>query len=89
MLPSDMNSKIKTGTAGYNSKILISDGKFNLGENGKVNALKHTFTPIKSHTVVAKSPDSLQQKPTDTHEEEKAASILFLTIAFTIWYMFR
>ena len=89
MLPSDMNLKIETGTAGYNNKILISDGKFNLGKNDKVNALKHTFTPIKSHKVAAKSLDSLQQKPTNTHKEEKAASILFLTIAFTIWYMFR
>ena len=39
MLPSDMNLKIKTGTAGYNNKILISDGKFSLGKNDKVNAL--------------------------------------------------
>ena len=38
MLPSDMNLNIKTGTAGYNNKILISDGKFNLGKNDKVNA---------------------------------------------------
>ena len=28
MLPSDMNLKIKTGTVGYNNKILISDGRF-------------------------------------------------------------
>ena len=32
MLPSNMNLKIKTGTVGYNSKILISDGKFILGK---------------------------------------------------------
>ena len=32
MLPSDMNLKIKTGTAGYNTKILISDDKFSLGK---------------------------------------------------------
>ena len=30
MLPSDMNLKIKTGTVGYNNKILVSDGKFSL-----------------------------------------------------------
>ena len=37
MLPSDMNLNIKTGTVGYNNKILVSDGKFNLGKNDKVN----------------------------------------------------
>ena len=32
MLPSNMNLKIKTGTVGYNNKILVSDGKFILGK---------------------------------------------------------
>ena len=32
MIPSYMNLKIKTGTAGYNNKILVSDGKFILGK---------------------------------------------------------
>ena len=32
MLPSDVNLKIKTGTVRYNNKILVSDGKFNLGK---------------------------------------------------------
>ena len=31
----------------------------------------------------------LEQKPTITHEEERAALILFLTGAFTIWYLFQ
>ena len=30
MLPSDMELRIKTGTVGYNNKILISDGNFSL-----------------------------------------------------------
>ena len=30
MLPSDMNLKIKTGTVGYDNKILVSSGKFSL-----------------------------------------------------------
>ena len=33
VLPSDMKLKIKTGTVGYNNKILVSDGKFILGKN--------------------------------------------------------
>ena len=32
MLPGDMNLKIRSGTVGYNNKILISDGKFSLGK---------------------------------------------------------
>ena len=38
MLPSDMNLKIRSGTVGYNNKILVSDEKFSLGRNKKVNA---------------------------------------------------
>ena len=37
MLPSNMNLKIRSGTAGYNNKILISNEKFILGKNEKVN----------------------------------------------------
>ena len=44
MLPSNMNLNIRSGTVGYNNKILVSDEKFNLGKNDKVN------TPaVKSH----------------------------------------
>ena len=32
MIPSDMNLKIRSGTVGYNNKILVSDGKFILGK---------------------------------------------------------
>ena len=32
MLPSDMTLKIRPGTVRYNNKILVSDGKFNLGK---------------------------------------------------------
>ena len=47
MLPSDMELKIKTGTVGYNNKILVSDGKFILGRNEKVNSLEAPV--MKSH----------------------------------------
>ena len=47
MLPSNMELKIKTGTVGYNNKILISDGKFILGKNEKVNFLEAPV--MKSH----------------------------------------
>ena len=33
MILSDMNLKIRLRTAGYNNKILVSDGNFSLGKN--------------------------------------------------------
>ena len=39
MLPSDMNLKIRSGTDGYNNKILVFNRKFSLGKNENVNAL--------------------------------------------------
>ena len=47
MLPSNMELKIKTGTVGYNNKILVSDGKFILEKNEKVNSLE--VPVMKSH----------------------------------------
>ena len=42
-----MDLKVRLGTVGYNNKILISDEKFILRKNEKVNSLE---TPaIKSH----------------------------------------
>ena len=38
MLPSDMTLKIRSGTVGYNNKILVSNGNFILGKNDEVNA---------------------------------------------------
>ena len=40
MLPTNMELRIRLGTVGYNNKILVSDGKFNLGKNDEVNSLK-------------------------------------------------
>ena len=47
MLPSNIELKIKTGTVGYNNKILISNEKFILGKNEKVNSLEAPV--MKSH----------------------------------------
>ena len=62
MLPSNMTLKIKTGTVGYNNKILVSDGKFILGKDDEVNSLE---TPVmKSHkdlNVVKQTVDSEKQ----------------------------
>ena len=53
MLPSDMNLKIKTGTVGYNNKILVSDEKFSLEKNVEVNSLE--APAMKSHRVLAQT----------------------------------
>ena len=47
MLPSNIRLKTKTGTVGYNNKILVSDRKFILGKNEKVNSLEAPV--IKNH----------------------------------------
>ena len=47
MLPSDMTLKIRPGTVGYNNKILVSDEKFILGKNEKVNLTVPAMKVIK------------------------------------------
>ena len=102
MIPSDMNLKIRSGTVRYNNKILVSDEKFILGKNEKVNSLESAA--MKSHkdsnhvnqteithrdSETALTHKDLEKKPTITHEEEKIALILTLTRLFTIWYLFQ
>ena len=102
MLPSNMELKIETDTVRYNNKILISDGKFILEKNEKVNSLEPAS--MKSHkdsnhvkqtavthkdSKTAVTHKDLERKPTITHEEEKIALILSLTGIFVIWYLFQ
>ena len=90
MLPSDMELRIKTGTVGYDNKILISDGNFSLGKNDEVNSLE---TPaIKTNSLETPSIEShsnAAHAPTISHEDEKAAFILFIVGSFTVWFLFR
>ena len=56
MLPSDMKLKIKTGTVGYNNKILVSVGNFSLGKNDEVNLItpaikNHKTTSVETPTI--------------------------------------
>ena len=50
-----MNLKIRLGTAGYNNKILLSDGNFSLGKNDEVNLM---VPAIKSHKVTQTATNS-------------------------------
>ena len=87
MLPSDVNLKIRSGTVRYNNKILVSNGKFSLGKNDKVNtgfanALKpeeETTTKkdskvVQNPTTIHKDSNVVTQKPIITHKEEKMPS---------------
>ena len=101
MLPNEMNLKIRSGTVGYNNKILVSDGNFSLEKNENVNlttpAIKNHKTnsletnAIKSTQTVVNSERTadLEQKTIISHEDEKVALVLSLTGIFTIWFIFR
>ena len=101
MLPSDMNLKIRSGTVGYNNKILVSDGNFSLGKNENVNlmipAIKNhktnsLETPAMKSTQTAVNSErtaDLEQNTIISHEDEKVALVLSLTGIFMIWFIFR
>ena len=96
ILPSNMNLKIKTGTVGYNNKILVSDEKFSLGKNENVNLMAPV---MKSHVTnslqgSAQKPNVSHKKqepqvPLASHNDEKIDLVLFLASGFAIWNMFR
>ena len=95
MLPSDMKLKIKTGTVGYNNKILVSDGNFSLGKNEKVNSLETpAMKSYKTNSLVLEEP-VISHKPQTTthighhgHSNEKIALALSLAGGFAIWNIF-
>ena len=97
MLPSNMELRITTGTVGYNNKILISDGKFNLGKNENNNSLEvcsalQAETPsIKTNSLElthAPTVSHEDEKPKITHSDEKIALVLTLAGGFALWNMF-
>ena len=89
-----MELRIKTGTVGYNNKVLVSDGNFSLGKNNEVNssetpAIKTNSletAAIESHSDTAQG---LSHASTISHEDEKTAFILFIVGGFTVWFLFR
>ena len=66
MLPSDMTLKIRLGTVGYNNKILISDGKFILGKNEKVNLM---VPVMKNHKTTSLETPAMKSTQTATRPE--------------------
>ena len=66
MLPSDMELRVKTGTVGYINKILVSDGKFNLGKNDEVNSLE--APAIKTHKTNSLETSAIKNHKTNSLE---------------------
>ena len=95
VLLSDMNLNIRSGTVGYNNKIVVSDEKFSLAKNEKVNALvlePITSTPkVKNRKAITQQTHTheLAKKPAITYEEERVALVRSLAVGFAAWHMFR
>ena len=93
MSPGNMTLKIKTGTVRYNNKILISDGKFILGKNEKVNLVVPAIKNHKTNSLGLTHTPAISQKnqepKTITHNEKKITLVLALAGGFAIWNMFR
>ena len=68
MLPSDIELRIKTGTVGYNNKILVSDGKFNLEKNDEVNL---AVPAMKSHKTNSLEPTTITHAPAISQKNQK------------------
>ena len=90
ILPSDMNLKIRSGTVGYNNKILVSDEKFSLGKNDEVNA-----PAMKSRAQTATNSNDVLGPRTPPHGSHapaisrKPQEPLALAGGFEVWNMFR
>ena len=91
MFPSDINLKIKSGTAGYNNEILVSDSGLSPGKNNMVNTTAPEKLNHKTPIDPEHAHEEVPSKNTSAiiHEEEKIALILVLTGAFGIWYAFQ
>ena len=65
MLPSNIKLKIKTGTVGYNNKILVSDGNLSLGKNNEVNLV---VPAMKSHKTNSLETPAIKSHKTNSIE---------------------
>ena len=93
-----MNLKIRSGTVRFNNKILLSDSRFRLGKNSKVNTSESKksshrvpIVPQNAHkTSIVHACKEVSSKHTSaiTHEEEKISLVLVLTGALGIWQSF-
>ena len=74
MLPTNMELRIRSGTVGHNNKILVSDGKFNLGKNDEVNSLEAQNAPqVKTLSIKTNSSETPAIKNHKTNSLETPA----------------
>ena len=78
MIPSDMTLKIRSGTVGYNNKILVSDEKLILRKNEKVSSSE--LPVMKSHkgsNVVTQTAVTHRDSETAvTHKDSEKSRLL-------------
>ena len=67
MLPSDMTLKIRPGTVRYNNKILVSNEKFILGKNEKVNLMTPASKNHKTNSLETPAMRSTQKATRPKH----------------------
>ena len=97
MLLTNMELRIRSGTVGYNNKILVSDenliwGKMMRSMLAQLNQKRRQqkqMTTIYKVITKAPQPRAPAEKATITHEDEKIATILLLAGGFTVWHMFQ
>ena len=68
-----MKLKMKTGTVGYNNKILVSDEKFILGKNDEVNLMtpaikNHKTNSLETPTIKSHKTNSLEIPAIKSHK---------------------
>ena len=73
MLPSDMTLKIRPGNVRYNNKILVSDEKFILGKNEKVNSLEAPSAPQAETPAISHKDSNLVKQTAVTHRDSETA----------------
>ena len=73
-----MKLKIKTGTVGYNNKILISDGNFSLGKNDKVNLITPAIKNHKTNSLETPTIKNHKTNPLETPTMESTQTAVQL-----------
>ena len=76
MLPGDIKLNNRSETAGYKNKILISDRKFSLGKNDKVNTLEPAKEDSKISHKVALQPSLIKTQHRNKLSPMKTKSCL-------------
>ena len=75
MLPSDMTLKIRLGTVRYDNKILVSDEKFILGKNEKVNSLEAPSAPQMETPVISHKGSNVVTQTAVTHKNSEKIAV--------------